>query len=81
MEDKSKQGNPDSYDPIWDNETNPSAHSSEWIGAVLRYLFSFGSIKFESIYINKDRNKNSIIGTVAKLSLFFLVLYLAFSAV
>ena len=63
-------------DPIWEHETNPGAHSSEWIGAVTIYLLTFGSRDFDAIYRKEKRLRNSIIGTLVKLLLFTGLVYL-----
>ncbi len=78
MDINSDPGNSQKKDPIWEPETNHHAHSSEWIGAVIRYLLLLGNKDFNEFYTKKERNKNSILGTVIKLSLFFLVIYLVF---
>ncbi len=63
-------------DPIWEHETNPAAHSSEWIGAVTVYLLTLGSTDFEGIYRKEKRLRNSIIGTLVKLLLFTGLVYI-----
>jgi hypothetical protein len=63
-------------DPIWEHETNPGAHSSEWIGALTVYLLAFGSRDFDAIYRKEKRLRNSIIGTFVKLLLFTGIVYL-----
>jgi len=65
-----KETNSRKSNPIWDHETNPGAHSSEWIGAVTAYLLAFGSKDFDAIYTKKKRLRNSIVGTLVKLLLF-----------
>ncbi len=69
--------NPDTSkkDPIWEHETNPAAHSSEWLGAVLWYLMTFGSCDFDAIYSSKNRLRNSIVGMLLKLFVFTGVVY------
>ena len=66
------------HDPIWESETNHHAHSSEWIGAIVSYLIFFGKKDFNHLYVSKERNKNSFIGTLVKLIIFFLIIYLVF---
>lgn len=76
MDPEAEKDNPGKNDPIWDHETNPAAHSSEWIGAVTLYLLAFGSKEFDSIYSREKRLRNSIVGTLVKLALFTGVVYL-----
>ena len=63
-------------DPIWENETNPAAHSAEWIGAVTLYLLTFGRQDFDAIYTRNKRMRNSMVGTLVKLLLFIGIVYL-----
>mgnify|MGYP001062570294 CR=1 FL=1 len=76
MDTKPKKENSGKQDPIWEDETNPGAHSSEWLGAVTIYLLTFGGKDFDSIYRKEKRLGNSIIGTLVKLLLFTGVVYL-----
>lgn len=44
-------------------------HSSEWYGAILRYLSSYGKKEFNSIYTEEESRKNILIGWQAKVVL------------
>lgn len=75
MDPESENPDPTKKDPIWEHETNPEAHASEWIGAVLLYLVTFGSRDFDAIYSRKNRLRNSLVGTLVKLIVFTVVVY------
>ncbi|UCD61087.1 MAG: hypothetical protein JSV59_00485 [Flavobacteriaceae bacterium] len=75
---KTNPESPQKQDSIWESETDHHAHSSEWLGAVVRYLLLFGRKDFDAIFVKKERKKNYVIGTVIKLALFFLFIYLVF---
>jgi len=75
MDTDPEENNSRKNNPIWEPETNPGAHSSEWIGAVAVYLIAFGSKDFDAIYTKKKRLRNSIVGTLVKLLLFTGVVY------
>lgn len=76
LDSESNRPDPRKKNPIWDHETNPEAHASEWIGAVLLYLVTFGSRDFDAIYSRKNRLRNSIVGTLVKLLLFTGLVYM-----
>lgn len=75
---KTNPESPQKQNPIWESETYYHAHSSEWLGAVVRYLLLFGRKDFDAISVKKERKKNSVIGTILKLILFFLFIYLVY---
>ena len=77
MDPEPNNPDPPKKNPIWEHETNPDAHASGWIGAVLLYLATFGSRDFDAIYSPKNRLRNSIVGTLLKLIVFTGVVYLA----
>ena len=74
--DSSKNASDDN-DPTWQNHTNYSANSSEWLGAVFIYLTALGRKDFNSLYTRKSRLKNSIIGTLIKLFFFAILVYIS----
>ena len=76
MDTEPDKNNTRKNDPIWEHETNPAAHSAEWIGALTIYLLTFGSKDFDAIYRNRNRLRNSIVGILVKLLLFTGVVYL-----
>ena len=70
MDTEPNNPDPPKKDPIWEHETNPAAHSSEWLGAVLWYFLTLGSRDFDVVYSSKNRLRNSIVGTLLKLFVF-----------
>lgn len=65
-------------DQNWNTSSEAEFHTSAWIGAIVLYLINFGEKPFRNIYTEKNIKRNSFIGWVTKLIIFFLGIYLAF---
>ena len=61
----------------WANMADSELNVSEWLGAIIRYLFRLGRRNFERIYTNEERRKNIILGTIFKIIIVALLAYLA----
>ncbi len=62
----------------WNNEADGQLHTSEWFGAILRYLWHLRRRKFDSFYNPKELKKNILIGWLFKVIVVILVIWLAF---
>jgi hypothetical protein len=65
-------------DMDWANEADNSLNTSEWFGAIIRYLGFFGKRKFNTFYNQKVLWKNAVIGNIFQIILllsFFYFLY------
>jgi len=58
------------------NSGSGELHTSEWLGAIIRYLFFLGRKKFDSFYTEKQLLLNALIGWLFKLILLFGGIYL-----
>ncbi|WP_394747061.1 hypothetical protein [Spongiimicrobium salis] len=62
----------------WGTEANTEFHSSEWIGAIIRYFFYFGRRKFKIIYQPKELKKNVALGWSLKVALLLILIYIGY---
>ena len=56
-------------DMQWQNAADAELNSSEWFGAIIRYLWHFGRREFNSFYNQKELKKNALIGYLFKIVL------------
>jgi len=50
-----------------------ATNSAEWIGAIFRYLFSFGQHKFSELYSAQEYRKNACVGILLQIILFIIL--------
>ncbi|MBG43789.1 MAG: hypothetical protein CL530_07450 [Aequorivita sp.] len=62
-------------DMDWANEADNALNTSEWFGAILRYVFYFGKRKFNTFYNQKQLKKNALLGTIFQICLIVLLFY------
>ena len=53
----------------WQNEADAELNSSEWFGAIIRYLFHLGKKKFNTFYNERELKKNALVGYAFKIVL------------
>ncbi|CAM1372401.1 hypothetical protein [Tenacibaculum xiamenense] len=57
---------------------NGELATSEWFGAIIRYLFGFGKKGFSHYYNEKNLRKNTVVGYVFKLIMLVFFIVVAF---
>lgn len=65
-------------DMDWASEGENQLNTSEWFGAILRYVLSLGKRKFNSFYNQKELKKNAIIGNLFQIILMILFFYILY---
>ncbi len=60
--------------PYWNITVDNDLGTSEWFGAVIRYLYHFGKRDFNSFYIPFELKKNAIVGYFFKLFSFLMLI-------
>jgi len=63
-------------DMDWENEADNALNTSEWFGAILRYVFYFGKRHFNTFYNQKQLKKNALVGYLFQIILIVLFFYL-----
>lgn len=51
----------------WSTDGAGELHTSEWFGAIIRYLYHLGKRPFNTLYTEDQLQKNSIIGWIFKM--------------
>ncbi|CAM1343665.1 hypothetical protein TAMYLO_330360 [Tenacibaculum amylolyticum] len=57
---------------------NSEKHSSEFFGAILRYLLVFGKKPYKAFYNEKELKRNILIGRLFKIIFFMLTIILCY---
>lgn len=70
---------PDNREDLdWSNEADGELHTSEWLGAIIRYFWNLGRREFNDFYRPKELKKNVLVGWIFKIILVLILIYLAY---
>ena len=58
----------------WNNDAENELYTSEWLGAIIRYLFFLGKKNFNELHKPNQLKKNVIIGWLLKVILLSLTI-------
>lgn len=72
MDNNRKNSRKDNFD--WQTSADSGLNASEWFGAIIRYLMSFGNGKFDDFYNQKEIKKNVLVGYLFTLVLLIILI-------
>ncbi len=71
--------NPNKKEDInWQNAADNSLNSSEWFGAIIRYLWHLGKKDFNSFYNPKQLKKNALVGYIFKIIMVLILIFFGY---
>lgn len=62
----------------WQNAADAELNTSEWFGAIIRYLLKFGRKKFNTFYNENELKKNAFVGYIFKILLLIALIALIY---
>ncbi|GAA4275867.1 hypothetical protein [Aquimarina mytili] len=60
------------------NAADNSLNSSEWFGAIIRYLCHLGKKDFNSFYTPKQLKKNALVGYIFKIIMVLILIFFGY---